>query len=503
MLNDLLLNLALGLSTALTVENLIYCAIGVTLGMVVGVLPGLGTLATMSMLFPITFYLEPTTAIIMLAGIWYGSSYGGSTAAILLNLPGTPSSAVVCLDGYPMARQGRAGVALFMTTAGSFFGASVGIVLMMLFSQPLVKVALSFGPAEYFSFMIVGLIAACVISDGSAIKGIAMVMVGILLGVVGLDVQTGQARFIFGIVELVDGISLVALAMGFFGIAEVMWSVRQAAVTDIGRVSLRSMMPTREDIRRSWMPMIRASGIGSFFGIMPGVGPSVSSFLSYALEKKVSREPERFGKGAIEGVVAPETANNASDQASFIPTMVLGIPGSATMALILGLLIIHGITPGPAMMAERPDLFWGVVMSFWIGNILLVLLNIPMIGIWVRLLTIPYHVLYPAIVVFICIGVYSVSGSTFDVFLTLLFGLVGYGARLMGFPAAPLLLGFVLGPMMEQQFRRAMLLSRGSLDIFVTRPVSAAFVLLAAALLLWSLWNVYRARRAVVSEQPS
>lgn len=497
MLGDLPSNLMLGLATALSFENLLYCTLGVTLGTFVGVIPGIGALAAMSMLFPITFYLDPTSAIIMLAGIWYGSSYGGSIASILLNLPGTPSSAVACLDGYPMARQGRAGVALFMTTMGSFFGASVGIILMMLFAQPLVGLALSFGPSEYFSLMLLGLIAASVISDGSALKAIAMILMGVLLGIVGLDIQTAETRFTFGMINLMDGISLVALAMGLFGIAEVTSSLRQGTGGVLQRITLRSMMPTGDDVRRSWMPMVRGSTLGSFFGIMPGVGPTVASFIAYAVEKRVAKEPQRFGKGAVEGVIAPETANNATDQASFIPTLVLGIPGSATMALILGVLIIHGITPGPSMITERPDMFWGVVVSFWIGNLLLLVLNIPMIGIWVRLLSIPYHCLYPAIIVFICIGVYSVSSNVFDVYLVIVFGLFGYGARTLGFPVAPMLLGFVLGPLMEQQFRRTMLVSRGNFEVFMTRPISATFILLAALLLGWSFWLAYRNRDRV------
>jgi TctA family transporter len=497
MLGELSSNIMLGLATALSIENLLYCILGVTLGTFVGVIPGLGALATMSMLFPITFYLDPTSAIIMLAGIFYGSAYGGSIASILLNLPGTPANAVACLDGYPMARQGRAGIALFMTAIGSFFGAGVGILLMMLFAQPLVAVALSFGPSEYFSLMVMGLIAASVISDGSAIKAIAMTLMGVLLGVVGLDIQTSETRFTFGMINLMDGISLVALAMGLFGIAEVTSSLRQAAGTILQRITLRSMMPTRDDVRRSWMPMVRGSTLGSFFGIMPGVGPTVASFIAYAVEKRVAKEPQRFGNGAVEGVVAPETANNATDQAAFIPTLVLGIPGSATMALILGVLIIHGITPGPSMITERPDMFWGVVMSFWIGNVLLLVINIPMIGIWVRLLTIPYHYLYPAIIVFICIGVYSVSSSTFDVFLVIVFGILGYGARTLGFPVPPMLLGFVLGPLMEQQFRRTMLMSRGNFDVFMTRPMSATFIILAALLLAWSIWAAHRHRARV------
>lgn len=489
---DFLSNVMLGLETALSLNNLLYCIIGVTLGTVVGVIPGVGTLATMSMLFPMTFYLDPTAALIMLAGIWYGSTYGGNTAAILLNLPGTPSNAVTCLDGYPMAQQGRAGVALFMTTVASFVGASVGIILMMVFSEPLVSVALSFGPAEYFALMVMGLVAASVISEGSAVKGIAMVVLGIAFGVVGTDIYAGTPRLTFGFLGLLDGVSLVALAMGLFGVAEVISSIRTVNSEGIDKkINLKSMLPTRDDVRRSWMPMIRGSSIGSFIGVMPGVGPAVGSFISYAVEKRVSRTPERFGKGAIEGITGPETANNAADQTSFIPTMSLGIPGSATMALILGVLIMHGITPGPTMIVERPEMFWGLVMSFWIGNILLVILNVPMIGIWVRLLTVPYHILYPSIIMFICIGVYTINNSVFDIMLVIFFGALGYAMRVLDFPAAPLLLGFVLGPMMEEHFRRAMLISNGDFTTFINRPISASFLGVTALVLLWSIWSAY------------
>lgn len=494
---ELLNNMMLGLSTALAWNNLLWCIIGVTLGTLIGVIPGVGTLATMSLLFPITYALEPTAAVIMLAGIWYGSTYGGSTASILLNLPGTPANAVTCLDGYPMAQQGRAGVALLMTTVASFFGASVGILLMMLFAPMVTEVAFKFGPAEYFSIMVLGLVAASVVSSGSAIKGIAMVVAGVMIGLVGTDVNSGVARFDFGFPELQDGVQIVALAMGLFGVTEIVASINHVKASGKINVSMKAMLPTRDEMKRSWGPMARGSGLGSFFGILPGVGPTVAAFMSYALEKRGSKHPERFGHGAIEGIMGPETANSATDMASFIPTMTLGIPGSVTMALIIGALMIHGLQPGPTMLAEQPDIFWGLVMSFWIGNIALVVLNVPMIGLWVRVLTIPYHVLYPAIVMFICIGTYAVNNSVFDVYAVLLFGVAGYVLRVLDFEAAPLLLGYVLGPMLEEHFRRAMLLSRGSLDTFIDRPISMWVLIITAALLLWSFISALRQRTAV------
>ncbi|UGV25737.1 tripartite tricarboxylate transporter permease [Rhodopseudomonas boonkerdii] len=492
MLTGLYDNLALGLTTAVSFNNLLYCIIGVSLGTFIGVIPGFGTLAAMSMLFPITYHLDPTAAVIMLAGIWYGTTYGGSTASILLNLPGTPANAVTCLDGYPMSKQGRAGVALFMTTVASFFGASVGIILMMLLSPVIVTFALQFGPAEYFSMMVLGLVAASVISDGSAIKGIAMVALGLLIGTIGSDIETGAERYSFGISELMDGVSLVALAMGLFGIAEIIGSIRTVETGNIKNISMKSMLPTRDDMRRSWMPMVRGSSIGSFFGILPGTGPTVAAFMAYALEKKIAKDPSRFGKGAIEGIMAPETANNATDQTSFIPTMTLGIPGTAAMALILGVLMVHGIAPGPQLIVDKPDLFWGLVMSFWIGNILLVVLNMPLIGLWVRVLMIPYHILYPTIIMFVCIGVYTVNNSAFDVITVIIFGALGYAMRVCDFPAAPLLLGFVLGPLMEENFRRAMLIGRGNFDIFISRPLSLSLLLITAALLIWGVWEAHR-----------
>ncbi|MGH8811442.1 MAG: tripartite tricarboxylate transporter permease [Advenella sp.] len=491
-------NITLGLTTALAWNNLLWCIIGVSLGTLIGVIPGVGTLATMSLLFPITYSLEPTAALIMLAGIWYGSTYGGSTASILLNLPGTPANAVTCLDGFPMAKQGRAGVALLMTTVASFFGASVGILMMMLFSPLVADVALSFGPAEYFSMMVLGLVAASVVSSGSALKAITMVVGGVLLGMVGTDVNSGVARFDFGFPELQDGVQIVALAMGLFGVTEIIASINHVKAADRKiDVSMKAMLPTRDEIKRSWGPMTRGSGLGSFFGVLPGVGPTVAAFMAYAVEKRVSKTPGRFGKGAIEGIMAPESANNASDQASFIPTLTLGIPGSVTMALIMGALMIHGIQPGPQMLTEHPDMFWGLVMSFWIGNIVLVILNVPMIGLWIRVLTIPYHILYPAIVMFICIGTYAVNNNVFDVYAVLAFGMGGYVLRVLDFQPAPLLLGYVLGPMLEENFRRAMLLSRGSVQTFIERPISMWVLILTAALLLWGLWSGLRQRSAV------
>lgn len=491
-------NIMLGLTTALAWNNLLWCIIGVSLGTLIGVIPGVGTLATMSLLFPITYSLEPTAALIMLAGIWYGSTYGGSTASILLNLPGTPANAVTCLDGFPMAKQGRAGVALLMTTVASFFGASVGILMMMLFSPLVADVALSFGPAEYFSMMVLGLVAASVVSSGSALKAITMVVGGVLLGMVGTDVNSGVARFDFGFPELQDGVQIVALAMGLFGVTEIIASINHVKAADRKiDVSMKAMLPTRDEIKRSWGPMTRGSGLGSFFGVLPGVGPTVAAFMAYAVEKRVSKTPGRFGKGAIEGIMAPESANNASDQASFIPTLTLGIPGSVTMALIMGALMIHGIQPGPQMLTEHPDMFWGLVMSFWIGNIVLVILNVPMIGLWIRVLTIPYHILYPAIVMFICIGTYAVNNNVFDVYAVLAFGMGGYVLRVLDFQPAPLLLGYVLGPMLEENFRRAMLLSRGSVQTFIERPISMWVLILTAALLLWGLWSGLRQRSAV------
>lgn len=494
---DIFANLLLGLETALSLQNLTYCLIGVVLGMLLGVMPGVGTLASISMLFPITFYLEPTTALIMLAGVWYGSTYGGSIASILLNIPGTPSSAVTALDGYPMSRQGRGGVALLMTTVASFVGGSVGIVVLMAFAPLIAPHALRFGSAEYFTLMLFGLVVASTISAGSMVKGLAMVVLGLTLGTVGADMYTGTPRFSFGFIELTQSLSIVALAMGIFGVSEVITMVRRIKPGDVDpkSVTMRAMIPKRDDWRNSWAAMARGSAIGTFFGALPGTGPSIAAFMSYAVEKRSAAEPERFGKGAIQGIMGPESANNAADQTAFIPTLTLGIPGSASMALMLGALMVHGIAPGPTLLTQQASLFWGLVMSFWIGNLILLVLNIPLIGLWVRILMIPYNLLYPAILMFICIGTYTVNNSVFDVWLVVVFGLLGYIMRIFEWPAAPLLLGFVLGPMMENHFRRSLLLSRGEFTTFVESPIAATSLGLTVLVLLWGIWSALRRRQ--------
>ena len=495
---EMFANLALGFQEAFAYQNLLYCFIGVFLGTFIGVLPGIGPLATISMLLPLTFHVPPTAALVMLAGIYYGAQYGGSTASILMNLPGTPAAAVVCLDGYPMAKEGRAGVALFMTTIASFVGSTIGIIVLTAFSPALAGVALAFGPADYFSMMLLGLVAAAALAQGSPAKGIAMVLVGLALGVVGTDVQTGAQRFTFGIPQLADGFNLVALAMGLFGVSEVITSIQRMRTVNKQKqekITLRSMVPNKDDVRQSWPAMLRGSGVGSFFGTLPGAGTTIAAFIAYAVEKRIARKPERFGHGAVEGISAPEAASNASAQTAFIPTLTLGIPGDAVMALMLGAMIIQGIQPGPSLVTEHPQLFWGLIASFWIGNVLLVILNIPLIGMWVRMLRIPYSILYPSILLFICIGVFSVNNSAFDVLLVMGFGVFGYAMTLLKFEPAPLVLGFILGPLMEEHLRRAMLLSRGDAMIFLQRPISAGFLTLTTLLLAWSLFSAIRMQR--------
>jgi TctA family transporter len=482
---ELLSNLALGFATAATVYNLTYCFVGVFLGTFIGVLPGVGPLAAVAMLLPVSFYLPPETALVMLAGVYYGAEYGGSIASILLNIPGTPSASVTCLDGYPMARDGRAGVALFSTAIASFFGAIFGVVVMVLLSPALAEFALLFGPAEYFAVMVLGLVAASVVSTSGALRGVMMVCLGILLGTVGVDINSGETRFVVGMPELRDGVSLVVVAMGLFGISEVMVSARGATRSyATERISMSKFLPTRAEWLRSVGPAIRGSAVGSFFGTLPGTGQTVASFVGYALEKRISPRGDKFGTGQIEGVVVPEAANNAAAQTAFIPTLTLGIPGSTTMALMLGALMIHGITPGPRLISEHPELFWGLIVSFLFGNLFLLILNIPLIGLWVRLLRVPHYYLYPTVVVLICVGVYSIDNSIFDIWMTLAFGVLGYVLRLFRFEPAPLLIGFVLGPMMEEFFRRAMLLSRGDPMVFLERPGSAALLGIALVLLL-------------------
>lgn len=481
-------NILLGFATAFTPENLFYCFIGVFLGTFIGVLPGLGSLAAISMLLPMSFYLEPTTALIMLAGIYYGGEYGGSIASILLNLPGTPSAAITCLDGNPMAKQGRAGVALFITAIASFVGGSVGVVALMGFGPAIARIGLSFGPADYFALMLLGLVAAVTVGGGSMVKGLIMVVLGLLLGTVGTDVTSGEFRYTFGFLELRDGVSLVAIAMGLFGIAEVVSSVRDAGTRKITeKVTMRSMLPTRADMKRTLGPMARGSTIGGFLGALPGAGTVIAAFLAYATEVRVAKDKSIFGKGAIEGVAAPESANNAAAQTAFIPTLTIGIPGSATMSIMLGALMIHGITPGPLLVSDHPTIFWGLIASFWIGNLFLLVLNIPLIGLWVRVLQFPYKYIYPVVVALICIGVFSMRTSVFDVGLVVLFGGLGYLLQQAGYSAAPLILGFVLGPMLEENLRRAMLMARGDPWRMVSDPLTGTILALSAVMLIWAI----------------
>ena len=467
-----------GFGVALAPANFFYCFAGVLIGQVVGVLPGMGAMAAISLLLPLTFSMTPVAAILMLAGIFYGSQYGGAICSILLNLPCHPPHAVTCLDGYPLTQQGKGGTALIVTMIGSFIGASFGIILMIFFGPLLSHAALKFGPSDICSVMLLGLLAGSTLSKGSAVKGVAMTTFGLLLGMVGSDIYTGAPRFTYGNPELLDGIEIVALALGLFGLAEFFKNVNQ--ITSIGtssiKVGFRDMRPTRQDLRQAAFPWIRGTLIGSLCALIPGTGPTIASFVAYATEKKISRTPERFGKGAIEGVACPEAATHSSVQGDFIPTMSLGIPGDSVMALLLSALIIQGIMPGPQLITQHPDIFWGLIASFWIGNIILLLLNIPLIGLWVKLLSVPYRNLYPAALFFVCIGVYSAHNSYFDVGETLVIGVVGYGFLLLDFHPAPILLGFVLGPRVEESFRRAMLISHGNLDIFVQRPISAVFM---------------------------
>jgi TctA family transporter len=477
-------NLILGFEVALSWQTLTFCIIGVSIGMFIGVLPGVGPLAAISMLLPLTYYISPTDALIMLAGIYYGAQYGGSVASILLRLPGTASSAVVCIDGYEMTRNGRAGAALFLSAVASFIGGSIGILLMAGFSPALSSFALRFGSQEYFLLMALGLVAASTLSEGSAVRGLAMVVLGILLGIVGLDLTSGTMRFVYGQFELMDGISLVASAMGLFGLSEILSNIGQgdrAAPTD--KITVRSMLPTRRELGDSWPAIWRGSAIGSFFGALPGTGSTIASFFSYASEKKLARNRARIGQGIVEGVAGPEAANNAAAQTAFIPTLTLGVPGDAVMALLLGAMIVHGVTPGPQMLHDTPEMFWGLVASFWLGNLILLVFNIPMIGLWVAMLRIPYRLLYPAIIVLVVIGTYSIRYSIFDIYQLLAFGLLGYVMRLLAFPAAPLVLGLVLGPLLEENFRRSLMLSDGSYMTFVTRPISAVLVACIVAIL--------------------
>jgi len=492
---DIFHNLILGFSVVLTPTNLMYCTIGVVIGTLIGVLPGIGPLATIAMLLPITFSLSAVTALIMLAGIYYGAQYGGSTTSILVNLPGESSSVITCLDGYAMAPQGRAGPALSIAAMGSFFSGCVATVVIALFAPTLAEVAFKFGPAEYFSLMVLGLVGAVVLSHGSLLKAIAMVIVGLLLGLVGTDVNSGALRLTFGISQLFDGLDFVVVAMGMFAFAEVISQLETREKREVFTSNVKARLPTLADLKASWKSVLRGTSVGVVLGTLPGGGPVLSSFAAYTVEKRLAADPSRFGKGAMEGVAAPESANNAAAQISFVPMLTLGVPTTATMALMLGALIIHGIPPGPQVITRQPELFWGLIASMWIGNLLLLVLNLPLVGMWVRLLTIPYRLLYPTILLFCCIGVYSLNNSPFEVLLTAGFGLLGYVFTKLGCEPVPLILGLILGSRMEENLRRALVLSRGNPNVFFTEPISLAMLILAAFLLLLVIAPVIRHKR--------
>ena len=495
---ELLTNLGIGLSTAMSPMNLLYCLAGVFLGTLIGVLPGLGPTATIAMLLPVTFTLPPVSALIMLAGIYYGSQYGGSTTSILVNVPGEAASVVTALDGYQMARKGRAGVALATAAIGSFFAGTVATVILALFAPPLAEIALKFGPAEFFSLMVLGLLASLVLARGSLLHAVGMVVLGLLLGLVGADVNTGTQRFTFDVPQLADGIGFVTVAMGMFGLAEIVRNLENEEDRSLLVSKITSLMPTKEDWKRMVAPILRGTAIGSVLGILPGSGSILGSFAAYAVEKKVSPNSAEFGSGAIEGVAAPESANNAGAQTSFIPMLTLGIPSNPVMALMIGAMIIQGIQPGPTVMTEQPTLFWGLVASMWFGNLMLVVLNLPLIGLWVRMVMVPYHFLFPAILVFCAIGVFSLSNTTFDVYFMAVFGLVGYIFRKLECEPAPMLLGFILGPMMEEFLRRALLLSKGDPMILLTRPISATMLVFAALIMVTVLVPALRKKREEV-----
>jgi putative tricarboxylic transport membrane protein len=500
-MTELIQHLSLGFSVALTMQNLMYCFIGCFLGTLIGVLPGIGPVATIAMLLPITFNLPPTPALIMLAGIYYGASYGGSTTAILVNLPGESSSVVTCIDGYQMGRQGRAGPALAIAALGSFFAGCVGTILIALFGPPLAELAFEFGAAEYFSMMVLGLVSAVVLAHGSLIKAVCMILVGLLLGIVGTDVNSGIARYSFGISELSDGIGFVSVAMGMFGFGEIIANLEQGEEREVNTSKVGSLMPTWTDLKMSFGPIVRGTALGTIFGILPGSHTVIASFSSYTLEKKLAKDPSRFGKGAIEGVAGPEAANNAAAQTSFIPLLTLGIPTGAVMALMVGAMTIQGIAPGPQVMTQKPDLFWGMIASMWVGNLMLVILNLPLISMWVQFLKIPYRVLFPGIILFCCIGAFSVNNSPAEVYLAALFGFFGYFSNKWGCEPGPLLLGFVLGPLMEENLRRAMLISRGDPSVFFTRPISCGMLVVALFLLaIIVLPQIRKKREEVVYE---
>lgn len=499
----LISNLMLGFDTALSLQNILYCTIGVTIGTLIGVLPGMGPVATVAMLLPATYALPPTSALIMLAGIYYGASYGGSTTAILVNIPGEASAVVTCLDGHMMAKRGRAGSALGIAALGSFFAGCVATLLIAAFAPPLTELAFQFGPAEYFSLMVLGLVSATVLATGSLLKAICMVLLGLLLGLIGTDVNSGAFRFTFGIDELQDGIDFVPLSMGLFGFAEIMRNLEGNMSRSLVPNKVKNILPSWQEIKVSVGPIVRGTALGSILGVLPGGGALLSSFASYTAEKKLAgdKADPPFGYGNIRGVAGPESANNAGAQTSFVPMLTLGIPSNAVMALMIGAMMIHDIVPGPQVMQSDPGLFWGLIISMWIGNLILVVLNLPMIGVWVQLLRVPYRWLFPAILVFCCIGVYSINNNVWDVWIAIFFGFAGYVFGKLGCETAPLVLGFILGPMMEENLRRAMLLSRGDPSVFVSSPISCGLLITAVLMVFLVAAPAFRKTREVAFKE--
>jgi putative tricarboxylic transport membrane protein len=494
-MGDLVSNLALGFATALSVQNVVLCFLGCLIGTVIGVLPGVGPIATIAMLLPLTFKVDPTGALIMLAGIYYGAQYGGSTTAILISIPGEATAVVTVLDGHQMAKQGRAGTALGIAAIGSFIAGTIATLIIAALGAPLTRLALLFGPAEYFSLMVLGLACAVVLARGSVLKAVAMIVAGLLLATVGTDLETGEERLTLGLRDLSDGIDFAVLAMGLYGFAEILRNLENPEARDVVRSNIGRLLPSRHELRQSLWPILRGTGLGAMLGILPGNGAVLGPFASYSLEKKLARDPSRFGRGAIEGVAGPESANNAGAQTAFIPLLTLGIPPNAVMALMVGAMTIHGIIPGPLVMTKSPRLFWGMVASMWLGNLMLLVINLPLIGVWVRLLKVPYRLMVPAILVFCCIGIYSINNNPADVMLTAFFGLVGYVLYKLGFEPAPLLLGFVLGRLLEEKFRQALVLSRGSFAPFIERPVSAGLLVVAVIIVVLAVTPTIRHSR--------
>jgi putative tricarboxylic transport membrane protein len=498
---DLIANLALGMDVALSLKNVWYCFIGCLIGTLIGVLPGVGPIATITMLLPITFGLDPVGALIMLAGIYYGAQYGGSTTAILVNIPGEATSVVTTLDGHQMAKQGRAGVALGIAAIGSFLAGCVATIIIAALAVPLTKMALLFGPADYFSLMVLGLMFAVVLARGSVLKAIAIILVGILLSTIGTDLESGEERLTFGWTEIADGLDVAVIAMGMFGFAEILRNLETTVTRDVIQSKIGNLLPNRADMRTAAAPIARGTLLGSMLGLLPGNGAVLGPFASYTLEKKLAKDPSRFGRGAIEGVAGPESANNAGAQTAFIPLLTLGIPPNAVMALMVGAMTIHGIIPGPQIMSKQPNLFWGMIASMWIGNLMLLVINLPLIGLWVRFLKVPYRLMFPSIVLLCCIGIYSINNSPVEVVMTAAFGLFGYALVKFGFEPAPLLLGFVLGRLMEEKLRQALVISRGSFMTFIERPLSAGLLFVALILMLIAILPTIRKSREQVFQE--